>query len=178
MMRLINDCHEAPNLQLMYWPELDVVRKIYPRRAFLVAKHDIPASVELTWDYGKHYPRHWLGVPAAEQQEEEGEYSSEEELEIGATVQLSGQYSAEQQPQQPQQPHGVIEAREQLLFCEELLPWDALDACWYPRSGASKPCTLRLPPCACSASSSCSAPLLLVLLSCCLRSLLLLRSLL
>jgi hypothetical protein len=60
MMRLINDCHEAPNLQLMYWPELDVTKRILPRRAFLVAKHDIPSNVELTWDYGRHYERPWL----------------------------------------------------------------------------------------------------------------------
>ena len=45
----------------MYWPELDVSRGILPRRAFLVAKHAIPAMVELTWDYGRHYERHWLG---------------------------------------------------------------------------------------------------------------------
>ena len=45
-----------------YWPELDVARGILPRRAFLVAKHDIPTHVELTWDYGKHYERHWLNA--------------------------------------------------------------------------------------------------------------------
>ena len=64
MMRLINGCHEAPNLQLMYWPELDVAKRVLPRRAYLVAKHDIPPSVELTWDYGKLYPRPWLAAPA------------------------------------------------------------------------------------------------------------------
>ena len=48
IMRLINDCHEVPNLQLMYWPELDIAKRVLPRRAFLVAKHDIPANVELT----------------------------------------------------------------------------------------------------------------------------------
>ena len=37
------DSQEAPNLQLMYWPELDVSRGILPRRAFLVAKHAVPA---------------------------------------------------------------------------------------------------------------------------------------
>ena len=31
MMRLINDCHEAPNLQLMYWPELDLAKRVLPR---------------------------------------------------------------------------------------------------------------------------------------------------
>ena len=62
MMRLINDCQEAPNLQLMYWPELDVARGVLPRRAFLVAKHDVPAGVELTWNYGRHYERHWLAA--------------------------------------------------------------------------------------------------------------------
>lgn len=62
MMRLINDCHEAPNLQLVYWPEHDAARHVLPRRAYLVAKHDIPANVELTWDYGRHYERHWLNA--------------------------------------------------------------------------------------------------------------------
>ena len=37
-----SDSQEAPNLQLMYWPELDVSRGILPRRAFLVAKHAVP----------------------------------------------------------------------------------------------------------------------------------------
>ena len=29
MMRLINDSQEAPNLQLMYWPELDLARRVH-----------------------------------------------------------------------------------------------------------------------------------------------------
>ena len=34
-----------------------------PVRAFLVALHDIPPRVELTFDYGKHYERTWLMAP-------------------------------------------------------------------------------------------------------------------
>ena len=60
-MRFVNDSQEAPNLQLVYWPPFEVARGIMPTRAFLVANHDIPARVELTFDYGKHYPRTWLG---------------------------------------------------------------------------------------------------------------------
>ena len=35
IMRLINDCQEAPNLQLIYWPELDLEKGALPRRASL-----------------------------------------------------------------------------------------------------------------------------------------------
>ena len=62
LMRFVHDCPEAPNLQLMYWPEPDPRQRVLPRRAFLVAKHDIPPLVELTWDYGRHYERHWLNA--------------------------------------------------------------------------------------------------------------------
>ena len=61
MMRLLNDCHEAPNCEIMIWPKPDPARGIEPSRMFLVAKTDIPAGVELTWCYGNHYPRPWLG---------------------------------------------------------------------------------------------------------------------
>jgi len=54
LMRFVNDSQEAPNLQLIYWPPLELAKGILPRRAFLVAQHDIPAHVELTFDYGKH----------------------------------------------------------------------------------------------------------------------------
>ena len=112
-MRLINDCHEAPNLQLMYWPELDVTRRVLPRRAFLVAKHDIPASVELTWDYGRHYERHWLragtgsgftqSMPTGSLGEEDEEESGDE-LEIGATLQIASiATAAEAAPPPPPQ---------------------------------------------------------------------------
>ena len=60
LMRFVNDSQEAPNLQLIYWPPLELAKGILPRRAFLVAQHDIPAHVELTFDYGKHYQRTWL----------------------------------------------------------------------------------------------------------------------
>ena len=63
MMRLINDCPDAPCLQLSYLPEADPAKGVLPRRAFLVARHDIPANVELTWNYGKHYPRPWISQP-------------------------------------------------------------------------------------------------------------------
>jgi len=61
MMRLLNDCHEAPNCEIMIWPKPDPARGIEPTRMFLVARTDIPAGVELTWCYGDHYPRPWLG---------------------------------------------------------------------------------------------------------------------
>ena len=35
----------------MYWPELDVSRGILPRRAFLVAKHAVPASYPYPYPY-------------------------------------------------------------------------------------------------------------------------------
>ena len=47
MMRLLNDCRDAPNCELMAWPEHDPARGIEPKALFLVAKHDVPASVEL-----------------------------------------------------------------------------------------------------------------------------------
>jgi hypothetical protein len=50
MMRFVNDSQEAPNLSLVYWPPFDEKRGIMPRRAFLVALHDIDAFVELTFD--------------------------------------------------------------------------------------------------------------------------------
>lgn len=39
-MRLINDCQEAPNLQLVYYPPLDlsVSPPVLPRKCFLVAR--------------------------------------------------------------------------------------------------------------------------------------------
>ena len=67
MMRFVNDSQEAPNCQLVYWPPFDAAKGIMPRRAFLVAQHDIPAMVELTFDYGKHYTRTW--VTASEEQQ-------------------------------------------------------------------------------------------------------------
>lgn len=60
LLRFVNDSREAPNLQLIYWPPFEPAKGIMPRRAFLVAQHDIPAHVELTFDYGKHYERTWL----------------------------------------------------------------------------------------------------------------------
>ena len=47
MMRLLNDCRDAPNCELMAWPEHDPARGVEPKALFLVAKHDVPASVEL-----------------------------------------------------------------------------------------------------------------------------------
>ena len=60
LMRLVNDCQEAPNLQLLYWPPPDEAAGVMPRRIFLMARHDIPPVIELTFNYGKHYDRHWL----------------------------------------------------------------------------------------------------------------------
>ena len=59
LMRLMNDCEEAPNLQLFYWPPPDEAAGIMPRRIFLMSTHDIPAGVELTFNYGQNYDRHW-----------------------------------------------------------------------------------------------------------------------
>ena len=47
MMRLLNDCQDAPNCELMAWPRPDPARGIEPKALFLVARHDVPASVEL-----------------------------------------------------------------------------------------------------------------------------------
>ena len=74
MMRFVNDSQEAPNLMLVYWPQFDKEQGIMPTRAFLVAQHDIPSHVELTFNYGKHYNRTWLqskrgGAAAAASQE-------------------------------------------------------------------------------------------------------------
>ena len=60
MMRFVNDSQEAPNLSLVYWPPFDEKKGVMPRRAFLVAQHDIDPHDELTFDYGRHYARHWL----------------------------------------------------------------------------------------------------------------------
>ena len=57
--RLVNDDTERPKLKLVYSPEADAADGL-PRRAFLVAAVDVPAWIELTWDYGRHYERHWL----------------------------------------------------------------------------------------------------------------------
>ena len=65
VMRLINDCEEAPNLQLLYWPPPDEEAGIMPRRIFLMSMHDIPAGVELTFNYGCNYDRHWKQAAAA-----------------------------------------------------------------------------------------------------------------
>eukprot|EP00965_Chrysotila_dentata_P165092 5451902-Pleurochrysis_carterae.AAC.1 len=43
--RLVNECSEAPNLELVTWPEDGP-----PTRFYFVAKHDIPAGVELAWE--------------------------------------------------------------------------------------------------------------------------------
>ena len=37
-----------------------------PTRAFLVAQHDIPAHVEMTFNYGRHYHRTWLDAESGE----------------------------------------------------------------------------------------------------------------
>ena len=66
--RLVNDDTEQPKLKLVYAPETtpssssaaDQPSVSLPRRAFLVATVDVPAWTELTWDYGRHYDRHWL----------------------------------------------------------------------------------------------------------------------
>ena len=57
--RLVNDDTKQPKLKLVYSPEVDAADGL-PRRAFLVAAVDVPAWIELTWDYGRHYDRHWL----------------------------------------------------------------------------------------------------------------------
>ena len=44
---LFQGCRDAPNCELMAWPEHDPARGIEPKALFLVAKHDVPASVEL-----------------------------------------------------------------------------------------------------------------------------------
>ena len=57
LMRLVNDSQEAPNLQLVYWAPPDEQAGVMPRRAFLMARHDVPAGVELTFDYVCAAPR-------------------------------------------------------------------------------------------------------------------------
>jgi hypothetical protein len=61
MMRLLNDDRVTPNCRLMYYPEQTASAEpaALPRRAFLVACRDVPPHTELTWDYGRHYPRPW-----------------------------------------------------------------------------------------------------------------------
>ena len=150
IMRLVNDCHEAPNLQLMYWPELDVSKRVLPRRAFLVAKHDIPANVELTWDYGRHYERHWLharhGTGAGFAQRVSGVGSApldadSDDEDGGGSGGMSGRAELGTSPSSrapsvastaPAVARGaeISEAIEQLTAAEELLPWEAVDAAW------------------------------------------------
>ena len=51
LLRLMNDCEQAANCEVLYWPPLDAARGIFPTRVYLIAKHHIPALCELTWDY-------------------------------------------------------------------------------------------------------------------------------
>lgn len=60
LLRLVNDCTEAPNCTLSYYPELHLAKGTLPRRAFLISNRKIPAGCELTWNYGKNYLRHWV----------------------------------------------------------------------------------------------------------------------
>ena len=58
LWRFVNDSQEAPNTTLVYWPPFEQPSSanpmgVLPKRAFLVAAHDIPAGVELTFDYGR-----------------------------------------------------------------------------------------------------------------------------
>ncbi|EOD22319.1 hypothetical protein EMIHUDRAFT_450763 [Emiliania huxleyi CCMP1516] len=71
LWRFINDSEEAPNLRLVYIPRFEKPSAknpdgVLPKRAFLQAAHDIPAGVELTWDYGPAYPRPWKEAEASE----------------------------------------------------------------------------------------------------------------
>ena len=51
LARLVNICHEAPNLELQVYPETSLVRGASPpRRFFLVARHSIPPLTELFWE--------------------------------------------------------------------------------------------------------------------------------
>ena len=116
----------------MYWPELDVARGVLPRRAFLVAKHAVPALVELTWNYGRHYERHWLGESRRGRAHGGGAQgrapSGVDAEQPGAAGGPGGGASA---------PLGeeaaTAEAREQLLAAEELLPWGAAQPSWGAR---------------------------------------------
>ena len=76
MMRLFNDDHRNPNCELMYWPKVEAetsgaagsssaAAPPLPRRAFLVARTAVPPFTELTWNYGRHYPRPWLRSPSS-----------------------------------------------------------------------------------------------------------------
>ena len=56
MMRLLNDCRDAPNCELMAWPRPDPARGIEPKALFLVARHDVPASVELARAHSQPLP--------------------------------------------------------------------------------------------------------------------------
>ena len=87
MMRLINDSQHAPLLALMYWPEpqLDDSKAPLPSRAFLVALADIPPWTELSWNYGRHYERHWQSAAVTG----------------GDEVEARGRRGAAQQPEAP-----------------------------------------------------------------------------
>ena len=123
-----------------YWPELDVARGILPRRAFLVAKHAVPANVELTWDYGRHYERHWLakrgrargGAPSAALRVAGGGGEAEEDeaegYELGGLGGGGGGGVGVLQ-----EGAAMGEAREQMLAAEELLPWGAVNPSWGAR---------------------------------------------
>ena len=141
MMRLINDCQEAPNLQLMYWPELDVARGVLPRRAFLVAKHDVPAGVELTWNYGRHYERHWLaarnGTGSGWSTATHGGGTSRGGGGGGGGAEEDWEGEAagepEEAPAEEARARALAEARDQLVAAEELLPWTAVRQSWGAR---------------------------------------------
>ena len=80
--RLINDNQLDPNLRVFYWPPPDVrtTPPTLPRRIYLVARRDIAPEVELTWDYGALYHRHWLGAG-----ENEADYGDDDSSSDAAT---------------------------------------------------------------------------------------------
>ena len=84
-----DDDKVAPNCMLTYYPRIDAASGVLPTRAFLVAKQRIPAHVELTWDYGRHYERAWLRADEPVESTWSGWASGETEL---AAVQKVGRW--------------------------------------------------------------------------------------
>ena len=63
MIRLMNDCEQASNCEVLYWPPVDVASNTFPRHVFLLAKEDVPPLCELTWDCIRPFSNHGCRVP-------------------------------------------------------------------------------------------------------------------
>ena len=104
--------------------------------------------VELTWDYGRHYERHWLGDSRRGRAHDgsasasagggggggggggaEGRVPSNGEAEQWSAVGGAGGGGGGLLGEEA----ATAEAREQLLAAEELLPWGCVEPSWGAR---------------------------------------------